>query len=163
MPRLSWLALLAVLSCDSAPAEPTASVDPPAPAPAVEPPPPAPAVEPPPPAPTGGEAAADETPLHHCDTIEEDSECTEFTAAGIEVLPASTREGICRDLGGGTFGAGPCPTEGRVGRCRIAGPPNAQGQRPVGQIVGYYSRGGSAYTFESARERACIAGTFVED
>ena len=100
--------------------------------------------------------------LHCCDTIDTDSECTEFTAEGIAVLSAESRAGLCENLAGGTFSEGSCPTVGHVGTCMIRTPLGPPGNGTVGQIVHHYDHGGTPHTTDSAWEQSnCMTGMFV--
>lgn len=102
------------------------------------------------------------TAVYYCDSIDVDSECTDFTAEGIAVLSADSRAGICSNLAQGTFRGGACPVEERVGTCMIRTPPGPPGNRAVGQIVHYYGRGGSPFSLGSAyRGSNCMGGMFV--
>jgi len=80
------------------------------------------------------------------------SQCTEYTAASMELLGREFYKSIC-ELTAGAFSAAPCPRSDLVGTCDDG----------EGGVTFYYSSGELKYTAESAKASCnLLEGTWVE-
>jgi len=83
--------------------------------------------------------------------METDGQCIEFSPEAFQTMSSRSRATGCKGFGMGEYAHTPCPTEGRVGRCKHKG----------GQTRSYYGTGPKPYTAQTAKDH-CAFDTFVE-